>query len=384
MIFLMLAGLPVFLFWWEPQMTRKVVHVIESFSGGSLDVVRALTRIEALPGDELVRHIVVHGCRPDSPANSRQGFSSAVELFPWPYAARAINPWRDILALFSLLTVLRQCGPVDVLHLHSSKAGFVGRMAALLMGLRDDTVYTPHGVANLRQDVGFLQRHLYSLLERVASKLAGVVVACSASEAAALHMTQVPSRLIPNGVPDPGLIVRSFPPRTVINVGRITAQKDPTFFASLAQRCADTGLPYEFVWVGAGEDEAIFSEAPVRLTGWVSPAEVARLLSSADIFLSTSRWEGLSLAVLQAMGTGLPLLLRRCPGNVDLENEGAAQGFDSVEQAYACLASWHVNQLAFTSAGQEARAAFQQHYSEQVMLAAYAGLYESIVYDAAP
>lgn len=360
-------------------MTRKVVHVIESFSGGSLDVVRALTRIEQLPDGQPLRHVVVHGCRPDSPADARQGFPAAVELHAWPHAARAIHPLRDALALFSLLSVLRRCGPVDVLHLHSSKAGFVGRVAALLSGLRRRTVYTPHGVANLRQDVGFLQRHLYGLLESVAGKLAGVVVACSASEAAALRATGIAAGLIPNGVPDPGLVARDFPPRTVINVGRVTAQKDPVFFAELARRCATAGLSYEFVWVGAGEDEALLSGAPVRVTGWVTPAEVGQLLASADVFLSSSRWEGLSLAVLQAMGTGLPLLLRRCPGNVDLEAEGAASGFDEVEAAVACLARWQRDSAAVAAAAAAARTAFMQRYAEPVMLAAYAALYAGIV-----
>ena len=72
-----------------------IIHIIESFAGGSLDVVRALTLIKQTPQKKPISHIVIHGCRPDSPQDSHAGFDDDVQLIPWPFVSREMNLVQD-------------------------------------------------------------------------------------------------------------------------------------------------------------------------------------------------------------------------------------------------------------------------------------------------
>jgi glycosyltransferase involved in cell wall biosynthesis len=106
-------------------------------------------------------------------------------------------------------------------------------------------------------------------------------------------------------------------------VGRLSEQKDPiTFVRALrgAQRrdllglmAGDGPLKGDVVRARGGSDA-------IRLLGWV--ADPAQLLAAADLFVSTSRWEGMPLAALEAAARGLPLVLTDVPGNRDLADVG--------------------------------------------------------------
>ena len=59
----------------------------------------------------------------------------------------------------------------------------------------------------------------------------------------------------------------------------------------------------------------------IKITGWLDQKKIHQQLIKVDVYLSTASWEGLSLAVLQAMENNLPLLLSDCVGNIDLVAE---------------------------------------------------------------
>src|SRR5262245_14496899 len=123
----------------------KVVHVIEPFASGVAFFVKSLA--ETMPDDT---HIVVHGERKEVMVADE-----VKKLFPrknvrivrWKSANRSINPIKDIMALRELYTILRRLKKndfIDAVHLHSSKSGFLGRLACKLAGI-SNVVYTPHG-----------------------------------------------------------------------------------------------------------------------------------------------------------------------------------------------------------------------------------------------
>src|SRR4051812_44851622 len=100
----------------------KIVHVAECFATGTYDFISDLTSATTD-----ITHVIIHGIRPDTPPNYKQDFPSGTEFHEWKHASRDIDPVQDALALMSLVRLLRIVGPLDVLHLHSSKAGFLGR-----------------------------------------------------------------------------------------------------------------------------------------------------------------------------------------------------------------------------------------------------------------
>ena len=122
-----------------------VVHVIEPFASGVTTAVINITR-------QLtdVNHVVVHGSRMwvDTQENVKSKFPPGVTFIPWHHAGREISPKNDFLALLHLIRILK--GYRDaVVHLHSSKAGVLGRLACLMTGNKK-VLYTPHCPAFIR------------------------------------------------------------------------------------------------------------------------------------------------------------------------------------------------------------------------------------------
>ncbi len=87
-----------------------------------------------------------------------------IEITRFEHLQRNINPWRDILALYEIYTCLKKKSP-DIVHISSSKAGILGRVAARLVGM-EKVFYTAHGwVFNEKIAIG--KKWFYLLLEKM-------------------------------------------------------------------------------------------------------------------------------------------------------------------------------------------------------------------------
>ncbi len=352
----------------------KVIHVAESFAAGVLHFVAQLTH--AMPEHE---HIVIHGQRPDTPTNYASLFPNKVTLLAWHGVTRDIAPFGDVLALYRLMRLLNQ-HDADVIHLHSSKAGFLGRIAAKLLWQSGKVIYTPHGVAFLRQDVTSLKQALFIGLEKVASLCSSQVIACSASEAASFHAHGIAAAYINNGItcaplPESALTKPADAPLTIAVVGRISNQKNPVRFNAIAQAFANDPK-FRFVWIGDGELRHLLSAPNIHCTGWVSGVEVTQHLQMADIYLSTSSWEGLPLSALEAMCYRLPMVLSECTGHTDIVQDGR-NGYLFQHNNTAVLA---LKTLAGDAAlrerlGRASRELLEQQFTVQQMADGYREIY---------
>jgi len=297
----------------------EIIHVVEAFGGGILDFLKILvSNIEA-------NHIIIHALRKDTPKDYKDFFEKDVKLIHWKYASREINPINDFKAFLELTNILKRLSKrkkIEVLHLHSSKAGFLGRLSAKLLRLNSKVIYTTHGISFLRKDVSLIEKEIFIFLEKLAYKFGGKVIACSRSEAEFIRNYGINANYIYNGIKCPNFNkkIQKKEKIKIITVGRIAYPKNPYLFQEIAKEF----LPYEnieFIWVGDGELRSTINLPNVKITGWLPQKEVFNILSQADIYLSTSLWEGLPLAVLQAMCAKLPLVLHNCIGNVDLVEE---------------------------------------------------------------
>lgn len=354
-----------------------IVHVVESFGGGVIGFVEQLCR--HLPSH---RHTVLHAVRASEvdPKVTQARFPAEVEFVLWPHAVREIAPVADLRALLALTRTLPKL-KADVVHLHSSKAGFLGRIACRMLGIRS-VVYTPGGAAILRQDITEAKRNLYGRLEAIGHRFGGQVVACGRGEAQALAQYGVPAQVIANGTePGPNPPLRAVPadrPLTVLTLGRATVQKDPARFGRIAQALAGEEQ-YRFVWVGSGELEHLLPRPAVEVTGWLPASEVRGRLEKADIYLSTAIWEGLSLAVLEGMAAGLPLLLSDCPGNTDVVELGKNGAlFHTDEEAIETLRRWAEQPEQLVALGAESRRLLVEEHDVQRVALRYEELYREL------
>ena len=295
----------------------KILHIAECFSGGVYDFIRDFTN--ETPD---CSHTILYGKRENIKENFKEEFNKNINFIYWKNAKREISFKNDFLALREVINLLKK-EIYDVIHLHSSKAGFLGRMAGRICGQQNKIIYTTHGISFLRKDISDLKLKLYILFEKVGKFCGGKVIACSKSEAKFIKLKGIDCEYINNGVKITGNFKKPLKNNDtvkIITVGRITTQKNPELFNKIAENFI-RNKKIKFIWVGDGEKREVLSSLNIEITGWLNQNEVKEKLKETDIYLSTSSWEGLSLAVLQAMEYKLPLVLSDCVGNIDLVKE---------------------------------------------------------------
>ena len=304
---------------------RRVCLVTEAAGGGVgrhfLDLAAGLAK----------RHIEVVAIysptRCDAQFNQRKSQLQDVHFVPLPLR-RSVQPG-DLLDLWKLIDCIRTQGPFDVIHGHSSKGGALARLAG--WHLRTPTLYTPHAFVTLDPKLSSLKRVIFGRIERWLGIFAAAVIAVSPDEAEHAQQLGIESsriRMIPNGILQP-----DFPPREVARgnlglatadfaigfVGRLVSQKAPDIllkaFAALATRLPNLKL----VIVGSGPLEGALRRrvdvaglgSRVLFTGDIIATQV---MPAFDLFCLSSRYEGMTYVLLEALAAGLPIVATRVGG----------------------------------------------------------------------
>ena len=296
----------------------EILHIVESFGGGVYDFIKDFT--EVTPE---YQHTILYGKRENLKNNFKDEFRENIDFILWKNAKREISIKNDFLALRELLNLLKK-EKFDIIHLHSSKAGFLGRIATRICHQQNRVIYTTHGVSFLRKDISNRKLQLYIFLEKIGNLCDGRTIACSKSEAEFIQSKEIKCSYVNNGIKLKNEEIKTKKKEgkelKIVTVGRITIQKNPKLFNEIAENFIEN-KNIRFIWIGDGELREQLSSENIEITGWLSQEEVRQQLKEADIYLSTSSWEGLPLAVLQGMENSLPLVLSNCIGNIDLVKE---------------------------------------------------------------
>ena len=254
---------------------------------------------------------------------------------------RAVSPGADLLATMRLARLMRH-GRYDIVHCHSSKAGVIGRVAACIAG-RPHVCYTPHGFSYLIPGPG-RRRRLYLTIERVLGHFTDRLIAVSPSEGTeAVQRGVVPAdrvAVIENGLdldelpgPEERAKVRTEygwkdDVLVVGTVARQMAQKDPFTWLRTAAAVARTHDRVRFVWVNGGELLAASKRLAQtldlgdRMTFLPYVPNASRIMAGFDVLMLSSRFEGLSYVVLEAMGLGKPVVATDVLGTRDVIEHG--------------------------------------------------------------
>ncbi|WP_172640039.1 glycosyltransferase [Desulfovibrio sp. X2] len=241
---------------------------------------------------------------------------------------------------------------VDILHSHGKGAGLYGRLASLLTGI--PCVHTFHGIHI--GGMGRIGRAAYLRLETFLGRRTARCIAVSRGERdQALSLGFAPSsslRLIENGVAlssSPREAV--FPearPCSVVQATRFDYAKNSGLLVDVARALRDFGRLDDFVFTllgdGNGREEvrqaAEAAGVAHRFVFKGMVEDVRPFLREAFCYLSTSRWEGLPLSVLESLAEGLPVVASDVVGNRDCVRPGKV-GFlyplDSPRQAAEAL-----------------------------------------------
>ena len=357
----------------------KIVHVIEPFAAGVAVFVRSLT--ETMPED---LHIVIHGERKQimSAREVKRTFPKQnVRFLRWHSAQRSINPVKDWAAfneLYTILSRLKKKNLVDAVHLHSAKSGLLGRLACRLAGIHN-VIYTPNGASFLSSGNPF-SGFMYKQLEKIGNFLGGKVVCCSASESEEYQKLGIENTFVNNGIelqPE----THNFKPRSgkskfcVITSGRIEEQKNPALFNAIAGYFEDFDQ-VEFIWAGEGQDRHLLNSANIKVTGWLDAEALRNQVARADIYLSTSHYEGLSFGVLEALALRKPVLLSNCIGNTDVIKNGLnGDIFNNETEAIMKILGYYNNQEMVAVMGAYAQEICSENFDRTQNFLTYKNIY---------
>jgi glycosyltransferase involved in cell wall biosynthesis len=267
-----------------------------------------------------------------------------------PIELRRSPGWRDVEAARALRSIDRR-GDYRIVHAHSSKAGGIVRAA---LPHRKRLVYTPHCFAFLAE-FGRGRRLVYRVLEQALVPRCAAIIAVSDWERRAarrrLRGLTGRVRLIYNGMPgcaetmpDPAVASFKGDLPLVGFIGRLDPQKDPlACVGALAALRADGAPPFRAAIVGNGElaDEV---EAEIDRLGLDGVARrfpfaggTERFLHAFDLFVMSSRWESMPLAVIEAMACGLPVVASAVGGVPEAVKDGVTGRLapDGVPEALA-------------------------------------------------
>ncbi|MBO5832086.1 MAG: glycosyltransferase [Alistipes sp.] len=233
-----------------------------------------------------------------------------------PHLQRSISLKSDILAIRELHKIYKRHKP-DVVHLHSSKAGTLGRLGFP----RKRTVYTVHGFDSVR--VAFRK---FLPVERALQHLCSAIVAVSNYDKENLIAEGIKHNVSTayNGISRPetanlqDIAELSRYDKVVLSIARVSDPKRPDLFIDVARR-----LPqYGFVWIGNLEEVTEYGPLPENCHFVGNIPNAGAYCSQADLFMLASNYEGLPMVILEAMSFGKPVVASNVGGVSEIVRDG--------------------------------------------------------------
>lgn len=301
---------------------RRIVQITPYYPphlGGMEKVVRELALQQARHHDVTVLTTTIGGRRAP-----RHGWDHAVATIRTPAVEFAHTPLS-----VGLVPALLRTPKTAVWHLHAAHAVLPEQVALTAAARRQPFLVHFHLDVDQSGKLGWLlpqyKRHVFGRVLRAA---AGVLVLTDAQR----HFVRTTYRVdrarvfpVPNGVSAEFFLpprARRGPALRLLFVGRLSPQKN---VARLLRALGQVRHPVVLDVVGDGEQRYWLEQAARRsglagvvFHGRLHGAELLRRYEEADVFVLPSDREGMSLAALEAMAAGLPVLATDVPGNTEL------------------------------------------------------------------
>lgn len=300
------------------ERNSKVLFVVEAMGGGVFTYIVDLAN--ALANDHDI--YIAYAVRQQTPTDFKDYFDKRIQLIEVKNFERSISPLKDVKAFFEIRKIADRVRP-NVIHLHSSKAGALGRWA--FNGKKIPLFYTPHGYSFLMENYKPMKRIMFKVIEEICAKRSCTTISCSEGEHKETLSLTKRATYVDNGINMKQLqeimdaTEKVDHPFTVFTLGRICHQKNPKLFNEIAEVMSDT----RFVWIGDGELRHELKAKNIEVTGWVDREKAIHYAVNGDVFVLTSLWEGLPISLLESMYMKKLCVVNDVIGNRDVIHNGS-------------------------------------------------------------
>ncbi len=358
----------------------RVLQVIARLNVGG--TARYITRlVEELPKHKIETFVAtgfVQGSEQEDPSAKK------LKVIRIPSLGRQINPIKDHFAFKQLLEIIQEVKP-DILHTHTFKAGYIGRIKTKEInkaaGKRVKFVHTFHG--HLFDDPEFsgLKSLIITSFERRFAMCTDAIVTVGAQVGKELLEREIGHREQFTNIP-PGVEPLRIPkarPRKKITVGwiaRVTGVKNPLRALEIARLFPDA----QFLIAGGGDLlDQVKAHAPknTKVLGWT---DAAKLFAASDIILSTSENEGMPIALVEAQLASKPVVATNVGGvaEVVLNNKTGFVTKKNTKDLAAALEKLITSKPLRTTQGKAAKARATKAFSVEKMIEAHVSLYKKL------
>ena len=381
----------------DGNVNRTILHIITRMDAGGA-ATNTITSV-----DRLREHgfgtALAYGVTADTTAAPVARMQAlGIEKYFLPRMVRDVAPLRDLSTLRELVRTIRE-NRYDLVHTHCSKAGAVGRLAAMIC--RVPAVHTPHGHIFYGY-FGHVPTSFFVIVERWLARHTRKLISLTDAETRESLERGIGRReqyvTIPSGValatfrdidPAAGSSFRQslgIPADAVVaaSIGRLVRIKGFDVLLESFEQAGEQYPDLHLVIAGDGEERDRLADDAARrgLSERVHFAghldDVRPVLSAADLFVLASRNEGMGRAIIEAMAASVPVLATR-PGGLPtliehartgllVEPEDAGRLGDALVQLVESVDLRH----ALGSAGADS---VDPAYDEQTMIDGLAAIY---------
>lgn len=356
----------------------RVLHVCECLPGGPASYLQEVlpTQVASL-GPE---NVAVIG--PEDQISLVSGFGCT----NFTYTQKRRSPLAMVRLASRIRYAIRVFKP-DILHLHSTLAGAVGRLVVATLDRKPKVLYCAHGWM-IDPDRPTRWRPVMSHLERKLSSLTDKIINISPHESQILSDARFPDNkvhLVVSGIKDQ--VVAPTPrhdtdrPLNLLFIGRLDYQKGFDLLLDAAALITQGSAHITVVGdVVRGGVQPNTTNLDIEMKGWLPRAEVMDAIAHADAVVMPSRWEGLPLVALEAMRSGRALIATNGGAFRHLIDHGV-NGLlvNNRDPKFLVDIVQEYSPVHFANMGLAARKAFEENFLADRMNSELLSLYEQLV-----
>lgn len=287
--------------------------------------------------------------------------------------------YKDLLLTFKLFRLRFKYKP-DIVHLHSSKMGAIGR----IVFNSSTIVYTVHGFDSIRKAF-----RKFLIIEKMLKKRAARIVGVSKYDVNCLQEEGISENveLVYNGVTDHTTDrLESFENKKlkekiqnikkdynhlIMCISRISPQKKFDLFLDIAKSRPN----YAFVWIG-NKESLIDLPSNVFCLGEAHAAYA--YLKYADVFILPSNYEGLPVSILEALSFGIPVVASNVGGISEVLNTGNGFVVENNVESFIDRIDYVLEEPVNSQIRRNARDSYLKNFTIDKMVEGYTSIFQTI------